>query len=850
MTGRPGRRHRGSVRVRAVGALALAGALVGLPLAAVTPPATAVTPDESAAAGYVPDPAPRNARITIDTVTPEVLGSGGGGGSDSGVPTVTVSGTVSNVGDQPIAGVDVRLQRGPRLADSDAMRRALTWSEQSFPVVGEFERVTSSLAPGASARFRVAMPARPVPGRAGTDLQLTENGVYPLLVNVNGSPGGAGPARLDDARTLLPVDDVPRPAAATPGGDEAGQGSGTDSASDPRPDDTATGQGATPRRETDPATGFTMVLPLATAPTRVAEVPGSSGADPRVTLTDDTLPDELAGGGRLSGLLDAAEASFTGTGGEAMRRATCLGVDPELLSTVSDIAGGEAVALQSGGETPDSLRDDAHTWLDRLTGLARDTCVVTLPAAQADLDAVARAGDAELARTALDLPRAETGTETGADAPDTTVQSVLGVRPLPSVVVAPGGTMAPGTPAALGLHDATLVVADTSTRTDTGVVPESGPVALEGSNNLRATVFDSAVGSALAATGDAPENPRHSEPGSRYWLGADGPAARLQDARATLLAPSLETRPGGPGVLAVPPAVWGVDGASATSLLRTMADRLASGRMHAVPLAERVSERTTVEHGSLADDPTGAADPGAIGEADVDALRAPLRGIDALRALVDTSDPRGQGAGRFLDPMTGDALRALSVTGRRSGGDGVSADGETGAAARERTARRITGLQTTVRTSVGKVDLLPPGSVFTMAGPTSPLMLVARNGLPFPVRVAVDVSAPEGLRVDPVGVVQVPASGSRTLQLPTDSERDTDARRVVTLTLRVPDGRALSEPVALSVQSGGYPVAVIFTVAAAALALVLAGRRYLRYRRGTPDPADDGHLPGREGDRT
>ena len=40
-------------------------------------------------------------------------------------------------------------------------------------------------------------------------LDISEPGVYPLLVNVNGTPDYGEPARLDDARFLLPVLGVP-----------------------------------------------------------------------------------------------------------------------------------------------------------------------------------------------------------------------------------------------------------------------------------------------------------------------------------------------------------------------------------------------------------------------------------------------------------------------------------------------------------------------------------------------------------------------------------------------------------------------------------------------------------------
>lgn len=846
MTPRPGRRpDRGAGRP--VGALLVCAALAAAPLLGVQP-ARAVTPEEALAAGYIPNPAPALARIAIEEVTPQALDGTEVGGTESGVPTVTVSGTVRNVGTLPLESVDVRLQRGPRVTGADAVREPLVWSEPSFPVLGTFQRVGESLAPGATVPFRVTLPARAVPGREGPNLELTEPGVYPLLVNVNGTPEGGSPARLDDARTLLPVIEVPgTPGAARPAPGPAGAGSG------PADDD---GADPAPAEEPGPPpVPLTLLWPLAAAPTRVAHIPGADGPDPVVALTDDSLLRDLAPDGRLSGLVRAAGEAFSGPAGADLRRATCLAVDPDLLATVSEVADGRPVVIDRGsgpaapGDEARAERDDEVTpagdgagdagrWLGELRALAEGGCVVTLPAAQSDLDAVGRVGDATLTATALDRAG--------------TVRRVLGVDPVPDLVVPASGTLAPGTAEALGTARTTALVAAPSARTDTGAVPPGGLLDLAGTDGGRVLTFPSALGGALAATGDVPENPRYSDPHTRYWLDADSPAARLQDARAALLAPVVDVAAGtrvdparDHGVLAVPPGVWTVDEEAASSLLGSLAAQLTAGRMSVRPLAERLSAPPAGAPGTLATYPTSAADPGAPDTtgATADRLRGALAGITTLRSLVDTTDPRSEAADDHLDPMVGDALRVLSVTGRRADGDGIEPGTGAGVAAADRAEARLGRLERTVGGALARVDLLPPGSVFTMASRNSPLLLVARNALPFPVRVTVDVSAPADFHLDPVGEVQIPAAGSRTLQVPTQSEAEGGRRHTVTFALHGPDGRPLSEPVELSVQSGGYPVAQVFALAAAALALVLGLRRYLRYRRGTPDPADEGHRP-------
>lgn len=839
-------RRPGGRLVRAVIPMAVCATLVSAPLWGAQP-VGAVTPEEAIAAGYIPNPAPALARITIDDITPRVLDRAGAGGqapvgTASGVPTVTVSGTIRNVGDQTLESVDVRLQRGPRAGGAESVRDPLVWSEPSFPVVGEFLRAATGLAPGQSVPYRVSLPAREVPGDPGPDLQLTEPGVYPLLVNVNGTPVGGSPARLDDARVLLPVLDAPPP-ARLPGDDD--EVVPTPPADGPVP----------------PPVPLTVLWPLAASPTRVAHVPGADGSEPVVALTDDSLLRDLSEGGRLSGLVRAASDAFAGPGGGELRTATCVAVDPDLLGTVSELADGRPVVIDASGAPAvdgEAVAADATRWLDQLRTLAGGGCVVALPAAQADLDVVAAIGDTSLTAAALDRAG--------------TVERVLDVAPVSDLLVPAAGTLLPGTAEALTGPGSRVVVAAPSTRTDTGLVPPPGLVELAGTDGGRALTFSAAVGASLAATGDVPENPHYADPDSRYWLTADSPAARLQDARAALLAPVVDAAvdaaddaavdaepaptPGEPapadpqGVLAVPPQVWTVDEDAAGSLLETLGAQLTAGRMRAVPLADRLDGPVTIPEGSLAEEPTGASDPGAIDPVVGDPvnptgrrLTSVLEGIGTLRSLVDTSDPTSAGAGDHIDPLVGDALRVLSETGRRAGGDGLTLDSWTGADARARGTARLERLEQTVAASLGRVDLLPPGSVFTMASPNSPLLLVTRNALPFPVWVDVDVTAPPDLRVDPVGIVQIPAMGSRTLQVPTQSQAEGGVRHTVTFSLRGPGGQPLSDPVELSVQSGGYPVAQAFALAAAALALVLGGRRYLRYRRGILDPADEGHRP-------
>ncbi len=98
--------------------------------------------------------------------------------------------------------VGVRLQRAPRVDSSEELRTSLDMDQGEFDVVGPFVQVASELAEGERKQFVLSLPLRSL---TGSSLDVTEPGVYPLLVNVNGTPEYGGQARLDDARFLLPV---------------------------------------------------------------------------------------------------------------------------------------------------------------------------------------------------------------------------------------------------------------------------------------------------------------------------------------------------------------------------------------------------------------------------------------------------------------------------------------------------------------------------------------------------------------------------------------------------------------------------------------------------------------------
>ena len=306
--------------------------------------------------------------VRIDRVTPDVV-------TTTSEPIVTVTGTVRNVGDRLVRDVMVRLEDTAAVTSSAGLRTNLAGNVDQFEPIAQFVTLAPELARGRDVPFTLSYPLR---SAEQPSLSIDEPGVYPVMVNVNGTPDYGEPARLDDARFLLPVLGVPRDPAA-------------DAA------DTLT---AVVPPDTSKPVGLTLMWPIADRPRLAAGAPG--GTTP-VRLIDDDLATSLAAGGRLDTLLSAVEFA---TGPQVdpdghIRLSTCLAIDPDLLVTVNAMTGGYVVndGPDAGPATPThpgAGQDAAVDWLNRLRALAQRVCVAPTTYAQADLDALHRVGDSGL----------------------------------------------------------------------------------------------------------------------------------------------------------------------------------------------------------------------------------------------------------------------------------------------------------------------------------------------------------------------------------------------------------------------------------------------------------------------
>src|SRR6202012_593271 len=214
-------------------------------------------------------------QVRIDQVTPQVAPA-------TSEPVVTVTGTVTNIGDRPVRDVMIRLEHAPAVSTSAGLRTNLDGGTDQYQAAQEFVTVSPELRRGQKTKFTLSAPMRSATKHS---LDIPAPGVYPLLVNVNGTPDYGEPARLDNARFLLPVVGVP---------------------ADPLDTSGAGGLETVIAPDTSKPLPVTVLWPLADRPRLAPSVPG--GTIP-VRLMDDELAPSLATGGRLGPLLAPAQVT-------------------------------------------------------------------------------------------------------------------------------------------------------------------------------------------------------------------------------------------------------------------------------------------------------------------------------------------------------------------------------------------------------------------------------------------------------------------------------------------------------------------------------------------------------------
>ncbi|MGX0630646.1 uncharacterized protein DUF6049 [Corynebacterium afermentans] len=727
---------------------------------------------------------------------------------------------VTNHTEDTLEGFSVVPRRASAVASVMEQRYATIAGPQEYGVVGDARDVDKHLAPGDSLEIEMDL-----------GLDLPDVGTYPIMLQLLDASG----APLDTDRFHMGVKGV---------------------------------------RDNIRAAELTALYPV-TADVDI--LPGETGEAPEtqpLVLANDSLAGQLAPEGRLSKLVDQyIEAAQTPEVGYA----TCVALDPALIDTVERMQHGYTVDDERPAvvEEPKRLRDswggegdpdgesgagvdDAKVWLDKVRHIAATGCVVSLPWANADLNAVARTGDTWLMREAV---------ERG----PFVLQRVLGTAGTLNTVVTGAGYVENGTAPALGWADhsrstvmdegmqaaweraeaaevqeehdgseSALERADLADLAGSAAPAPQQPVrvlaAAEGRDygwiapGVLTVGYQSSLATVLAATGVDPETTGFSQQNLRYNYAVDSKAARDTNAAAAVrLAAQSAWVAGDSGeqpepVLVAPPVNWDAD--TAAAVLGTVAELVTGAGAHPMAFGTYLDAPADVQP---AGEPEQHTDPTAFTDAEVLQVTQQAGFINDLTGLM-VPDP-GIALTRygFTLPLRRDLLQALSIGQRRA----MSRYSDAAAA----TSERLGASRAALGDLRSAVDLIPPGNVYTRTSNSSPLLIVARNGLPLPVETSINFSGPADARLHVPGVLRIPARGSVTVQMTADlpeSSRGTD----LNLYLASANGQPISQPVDIAVRTTRITVGRWLAIAA----LVLAGLLVviaLRGARGSPPASSE-----------
>ena len=750
-------------------------ALVAGTLAALTPAASAApAPTSSAplAAGPGSDDAGSSDRpvsVLVTRFEPRTVTPGA---------TITVTGTLVNTGDRPVTGLAIRLQRGEVRSTREELDAAVRQTDPATTVVPTFSDVRGSLKAGATLSFSYRVTA--------AALHLDDDGVYPALLNVNGTIDGQE-RRVGDLATFLVREPVVPKAL----------------------------------------TSVSWLWPVSERSHRNA-----AGG-----FVDDDLTTSIEHAGRLDLILSTLErlprTLPPGARDPVPAVPVTLAVDPALVEELSIMATGPYTVA---GTHPGRGTDAARAFLQRLRALAAVLPVVALPYGDLDADALVAAGLKDVvtrslpgtsAGTAQDPPGAAPPAPASSSTPATATSSpaaprkdvpaaggagarilaaALHTTPRTDLAWPAGGSVRPATLTTLeagGMR--TVVLAATGLSAGDRAVGATGGRAVPHTSVATSTgrvdvlVADPVLSGIVGSSERAPGGPRMAE--QRYLaelavLGMQAPAGASQ---SVLIAPPRSV-------------VAGPDGVGAM-----MADTAGLPWLRPAPV-ERLVTGPSAPAGTL-------VDPS-------DAVRLDPAGLSGVvRAVAVRDDLAGAvvgKAGTILQAYDAAIARACSVTWR-------------GNAAGFRAA--VQDVHDTLDRLRGKVTLLAPADgTYSLASSDAPLVLTVRNDLPFALRVRLDLRTRgnHGLSISDIGL-QVLAPGQRTtLQVPTKVQQS--GSFAVIAGLSTPTGGALGQPVEMQVKSTIYgSVSLLITFGAAGLLGLLFLRRLVllvlrRRRAAAPVP--------------
>ena len=763
------------VRAALVPLLAAAlGLAPGSAIAAASTPVLAAAPATANPSDDATD-SERPVRIDVGRFEPRAVTPGA---------VITVTGTLTNTGSAPITDLNVRLQRGEVLTTRDELAAVGRSPDPSTTVVAAFQNVPGQLRPGGSLDFSYTV---------GSDaLHLDRDGVYPVLLNVNGTIDG-DQRRVGELPTYL----VQQPVVPTA------------------------------------RTAVGWLWPLTERTHR-----GPTG-----TFLDDDLTTAISADGRLDRALAVIErlpGSIPPGGTQPIPAlAVVLAIDPALIEELELMAAGPYAV--NGVADAGRGTEAAAAFLERLTAVAAVHPVVALPYGDVDADSLTVAGlPAVVTRSLPGSPEgtaqdpvphgsgsadatppagqtdgstpATTPSDTGAGA--TILAHALDVVPRTDIAWAADGTLRPDTLLTLQAGGIDRVVLGTAALTDgetavglSGDRATAHTTVTTAAGSVAALVADPTLSTIVGGAEDAAGGARMAE--QRYLaelavLTLQAPAGTEQ---TVLVAPprNIQAGPEGAGAMMA-------DTAGLPWLRPSGPDEMFNGP------AAGAGELAAPEH-------TGGLDPAGMAE------------------VVAAVAPRDDLAGAVVDDAA-TAMQAYDAAVARATSVAWAADpaGFRGAAHAVRSA---------LERLRGQVTLLAPADgTYSLGSSDAPLVLTVRNDLPVAVQVLLDIKArgTRGLSITDIGA-QTLAPGQRTtLQVPTQVRQS--GGFAVTAQLTTPSGGPLGDRISLQVKSTAYgSISLIITIGAAVLLGLLFLRRLinfvLRRRRvaSAPEQGTTGVLP-------
>jgi hypothetical protein len=596
-------------------------------------------------------------------------------------------------------------------------------------------------------------------------LQITSPGVYPVMLNVNGQ-SAEGRSRVAEARFLLPV-------LSTPGG--------------PPP--------ARPPQET-PAT---MLVPIVDFPRMEREAtPGQ-----RAILVDDRLSRDLAPHGRLSDLVQAVDDSVGP--GSPLGSSLCFAIDPDLLATANSMKDGYLIREPDGGLRDGIGAGAAQLWLRKLQAVTKGRCVIALPYGDADVVALGRAGLPDLIKGALDG--------------SAVVQRTLDVEPRRDVLWPIDGALdEPAVSELSGMGVKTLLMDPEAMSPGDA----TSPMGLRGQQPSTAPTIhpiDRLLSQALDPTRAATNRSTNLSPPPTPPNGA---LSGQNTVGALAYRATLGYRPGAREILA-PPRRWNLDGDELRGMLRGI---------------QQLSEAGLIKPTGLPTSGTSSAQPPSAGTTQPPPDQLPAADLaypvtsatsEIHQQVLDDVAKRNYKVGDLYrsseaDPATNVEPAALT-TPLRNGLLRAASSAWRGNVGASRYWLQKAG--STLDETLSRVQVDDFGGEVNLGSPTAPIPLTVTNRLPVTTRVELEVSGPPGVKTKQLGVLKIPALGSRQFWL------DTEVHRVGTFSVDVTmwtEGKTqLGSTRRLQLESNAYdPFTLVFTYGAGGLLLLLFARRVIR----------------------